>query len=229
MTAPVQQTGRNRRNVMTGAPDVRYSGGFFLGRPAQDASLFPEGAVEPTTDIVERLGLDSAGYITSDGVSEAEDRSTEKLLDWNLDVIDIVETDYSLQLTVTFAEAANAAVLRFLYGDENVTVETVTVDGVDGEPVEVVQAHVRKGARQLDNAAIMFDIKGKGDAKGRAYADEVQVASIGEIVYNKQGLIQYQATIDVLNDVTGTYLHTWLTQRGVTTSGVVAPETPENP
>lgn len=219
MTAPVQQTGRNRRNVMTGAPDVRYSGGFFLGRPSQDASLFPTGATEDTAEIVDRLGLDSAGYITSDGVSEAEDRSTEKILDWNLDVIDIVETDYSLQLTVTFAEAANASVLRFLYGESNVDVTEPTEDS----PGEV---HIRKGARQLDNAAIMFDIKGKGDARGRAYADEVQVASIGEITYNKQGLIQYQATIDVLNDVGGTYLHTWLTQRGVTVSGTVDPEDP---
>lgn len=224
MSAPIQNVGRNRRNVMTGAPDVRYSGGFFLGRPSMDVEQFPEGATEPTAAIVDRLGLSSAGYITSDGVSEAEDRSTEKILDWNLDVIDIVETDYSLQLTVTFAEAANAAVLRFIYGDENVTVETVEVEAAGGELVEVTEVHVRKGARQVDNAAIMFDIKGKGDAKGRAYADEVQVASVGEIVYNKQGLIQYQVTIDVLNDVGGDYLHTWLTQRGVTVSGAVSPE-----
>lgn len=217
MSAPIQQTGRNRRNVMTGAPDVRYSGGFFLGKPAQDPAQFPSNALEPVEDIIERLGLDSGGYITSDGVAEAEDRSTEKILDWNLDVIDIVETDYSLQLTVTFAEAANAPVLRFLYGDENVE---ITEDD-EGNPNGV---YIRKGARQLDNAAVMFDIKGKGGAAGRAYADEVQVASIGEITYNKQGLIQYNTTIDVLNDVTGTYLHTWLTQRGVTTAGTVAPE-----
>lgn len=131
MTAPVQQqTGRNRRNVLVGAPDVRYSGGFWLGRPSQDPEEFPDGAVESGAAVADRLGLESGGYITSDGVSEAEERSTEKITDWNLDVIDIVETDYSLQLTVTFAEAANAAVLRFLYGDQNVTVETVEVEGV---------------------------------------------------------------------------------------------------
>ena len=49
----------------------------------------------------------------------------------------------------------------------------------------------------MPSSAIMFDIKGKNGAKGRAYGDECQVASIGEIAYNKQGLIQYEATIDV--------------------------------
>ena len=200
MTTPVQLTGRNRRNVMTGAPDVRYSGGFFIGTPAQDADLFPTSATEEASTVIERLGLESGGYITSDGVSESEDRSTEKILDWNLDVIDIVETEYSLQLTVTFAEAANAAVLKFLYGEENVE---VTESGV----------YIKKKSREMPSSAIMFDIKGKNGAKGRAYGDECQVASIGEIAYNKQGLIQYEATIDVLNDVTGTYLHTWLDHR----------------
>ena len=152
--------------------------------------------------VVERLGLESGGYITSDGVSESEDRSTEKILDWNLDVIDIVETEYSLQLTVTFAEAANAAVLKFLYGEENVE---VTEGGV----------YIKKKSREMPSSAIMFDIKGKNGAKGRAYGDECQVASIGEIAYNKQGLIQYEATIDVMNDVTGTYLHTWLDRKSV--------------
>ena len=214
MTTPVQLTGRNRRNVMTGAPDVRYSGGFFIGKPAQDATKFPKNAAEEASEIVERLGLESGGYITSDGVSESEDRSTEKILDWNLDVIDIVETEYSLQLTVTFAEAANAAVLKFLYGEENVE---VTDTGV----------YIKKKSREMPSSAIMFDIKGKNGAKGRAYGDECQVASIGEVAYNKQGLIQYEATIDVMNDVTGTYLHTWLDHR--VEAGGGEETDPENP
>ena len=49
--------------------------------------------------------------------------------------------------------------------------------------------------------------------------------SIGEIAYNKGGLIQYEATIDVLNDVTGTYLHTWLDHR----IEAAEPVDPENP
>ena len=84
MTSPVQLTGRNRRNVMTGAPDVRYSGGFFIGKPAQDSTKFPTSAAEEASTVVERLGLESGGYITSDGVSESEDRSTEKILDWKI-------------------------------------------------------------------------------------------------------------------------------------------------
>jgi hypothetical protein len=196
MSTPIPTTGRDRENVYTGAPDVSLSGGFWVGPAATDAADFPTSAFEDTTTVTTRLLLESAGYITSDGVSKAESRSTEKILDWNLDVIDIVETDYGLQLSVTFAEAANAAVLKYLYGEDNVT---VSAQGV----------YIREGARVMDNHAIMFDIKGKGDAKGRGFAAETQVASVGDISYVKTGLITYSVTIDVLNDVTGAYMHTW--------------------
>lgn len=203
MSAPIQLTGRNRSNVMTGAPDVRFSGGFWIGRSTYDSSKFPTSETEDPQDVAERMDMSSAGYITSDGVAESEDRTTEKILDWNLDVIDVVETDYGLQLTVTFAEAANAEVLKFIYGEDKVT---VTPTGV----------YVKKGSRDLEDRCIMFDIKGKGGAKGRGFADVCQVASIGEITYAKAGIIQYQATIDVLTDVTGEHMHTWLGKRGAT-------------
>lgn len=216
MTTPVVQTGRTRANVMTGAPDVRFSGGFWIGPAVTDPEKFPTDATTPPNTAAEAAGLKTAGFITSDGVAESEDRSTEKILDWNLDVIDVVETDYGLQITVTCAEAANADVLKFIYGEENVTVTPASGD----TPFSV---HIKKGSRELENGAIMFDIKGKGGAAGRGFAAEVQVQSVGEITYTKASLIQYPLTIDVLNDVTGTYLHTWLTQRGVVTSGQVSP------
>ena len=59
------------------------------------------------------------------------------------------------------------------------------------------------------------------------FRSECQVASIGEIAYNKQGLIQYEATIDVMNDVTGTYLHAWLDHR--VEAGGGEETDPENP
>ena len=216
MTTPVVQTGRTRANVMTGAPDVRFSGGFWIGPAVTDPEKFPKDATTAPNTAAAAAGLKTAGFITSDGVAESEDRSTEKILDWNLDVIDVVETDYGLQITVTCAEAANADVLKFIYGEENVTVTPASGD----TPFSV---HIKKGSRELENGAIMFDIKGKGGAAGRGFGAEVQVQSVGEITYTKASLIQYPLTIDVLNDVTGTYLHTWLTQRGVVTSGQVSP------
>lgn len=196
--------GRNRANVMVGAPDVSVSGGVWIGKEITDPELFPTGAAELGDTVATAAGLVTGGYITSDGVSESEDRSTEKVLDWNLDVIDIVETDYSMQLTTTFAEAANADVLRFIYGDDNVEV-------IPGD-AETSEVYVKKGARQPGNVAFMFDTKGKGAMKGRGFAASCQVASVGEITYTKGGLIQYNVTIDVLNDTTGTYLHSWMTR-----------------
>lgn len=219
MSAPIHTpaTGRNRGNVFTGAPDVRYSGGFWIGPPAYDSALFPDDPFEDPLEIAERLQMDSAGFITSDGVAKTADRSTEKLLDWNLDLIDVLTTDYGVQLTVTFAEAANAAVLRAVYGDDNVTVVAPTED-------QQGYVHIQERSDDLPRKSIMFDLKGKNDAKGRGFAAEAQVASVGEITFNKQNLIQYQATIDVYADVDSTYVHTWLSQGNTVVSGNVDPD-----
>lgn len=196
--AATPMVGRTRANVMNGAPDVRYSGGFWLGKPCYDPSLFPTGAGEDGKEVAERLGLNSAGFITRDGVGETEDISTEKILDWNLDVIDVITTDYGKQLTVTFAESLNAHVLKFLFGEDKVTVNE-----------ETGEVYLRKTADDRPNAAVMFDTKGKRGAKGRGFVAECQVTNIGEIKRVKDALITYTATIDVFNDVTGTYVHDW--------------------
>ena len=214
MTAPVQQVGRNRSQVMTGAPDVKYSGGFWIGDPVYDPEKFPKSAKEDGKEAAARFGALSAGFITREGVSESSDRSTDKILDWNLDVIDVVTTDFSTTLTVTFAESMNAEVLKFIYGDEN-----VRVDEEEGE------VYIRKTSDDLPTKSIMFDLKGKNGARGRGFAAEATVQTVGEIAYVKDGLIQYQTTIDVLNDVTGAFLHTWFSKGGVTRASRVEANT----
>ena len=205
MTTPTTtEVGRNRNNLMVGAPNVdKFLGYFLIGDVVTDDSLLPKNASEAKADIAKRLNSATAGFITSDGISEAEDRSTEKILDWNLDVIDVVTTDYSLQLTVPFAESANASVLKFLYGEDNVVVsETGT--------------YIKQTSDDLPRRSIMFDLKGKNGTVGRVFAAEAAVSAKGEITYTKSGLITYQATIDVFPDAAGVYLHKWLGEKATT-------------
>lgn len=200
----IETNGRNRANVFTGAPDVSISGGFFIGPAALDPEQYPKKPDEDLQELTKRLGLTSAGYITKDGTKKNESRSTEKLQDWNLDVIDIVETEYGLQLTATFAEAANAAVLKAIYGEENVDVE----DGF---------VHIAEGSRVQDDIAVLYAIRGKGGKRGLGFAPVAQISSIGEISMTKSSLIQYECTIDVLSGPDGKYLHTWLSTKAPTT------------
>lgn len=193
----VETNGRNRANVFTGAPDVSISGGFFIGPAALDPEKYPKKPDEDLKALATTLGLTSAGYITKDGTKKNESRSTEKIQDWNLDVIDIVETEYGLQLTTTFAEAANGAVLKAIYGAENVHVE----DGF---------VHIAEGSRVQDDIAILYAIRGKGGKRGLGFAPVAQISSIGEISMTKSSLIQYECTIDVLSGLDGKYMHTWL-------------------
>lgn len=193
------ETGRNRANVFTGAPDVKLSGGVFIGPAALDPKTYPKSPNEDLDALRKALSLTSAGYITKDGTKKSESRSTEKILDWNLDVIDIVETEYGLQLTVTFAEAANAAVLKAIYGEENVEVNT-----------EEGWVHIKEGSRTQDDICVLFVLRGKGGKRGLGFAPVCQVSSVGEISMTKSSLIQYETTIDVLTAPDGGYLHTWL-------------------
>ena len=147
---------RNRRNVLVGAPDVNASGGITIGPVATNRSQFP------TTVDAKIEGHVPGGYVSEDGVTKTVDRSTDKIKDWNGDTVLIVQSDHSVTLQVTFMEAANADVLKMIYGENNVREE--------GDTLTLVE-----NADELEHRSIAFHIKGGNNSKILVYAPDVQV------------------------------------------------------
>lgn len=171
---------RNRRNVFVGAPDVEASGGITIGPVPADSKNFPATV---DADLSGDLKHVPAGYISEDGVSKTVDRSTEKIKDWNGDTILITQSDHSVTLQTTFMEAANADVLKMIYGDKNV------VDS--GGTLKLVE-----NADELPHRSIAFTIKGGNGAKILVFAPDVQVTEVGDISYVRSDVIKYQVTLE---------------------------------
>lgn len=178
---------RTRGNVLVGAPEVRAAGGFQIGPANPDTDLYPTSAV---ADIAEGLTLAAAGFISEDGVTKTVDRSTEKIKDWNGDTMVIVQSDHSVTLQTTFCEAANADVLKMIFGDENVVIAGDSITTVDT-------------ADELPHRSILIDIRGSATSKIRLFAPDAQVTEVGEVQFVRSNVIQYQVTMELFGDDLG--------------------------
>ena len=202
MTEPVS-TGTtlptDKKNVFIGAPDKKYSGGLVIGPPAEDPSLWPTGAAEPLNDIMERLGMVSAGFIAKDGVTLSGVTSGDVVLDWNLDPIADLESEDADTAKIIFAEYGREIVQKSIWGDENVTVAE------NGELEIARQKGIVRPHRSL-----IWDMKMSDGRRIRRFAPDASVKDIAEIVDAKSGIEQIDSTWTLFAGVEGRHVYTWI-------------------
>lgn len=191
---------RNRNNVLVGAPDVKAAGGITLG-----AVIEPGGTVP--TDALAAIGAghEPAGFVSEDGVTKTVDRTVEKIRDWNGDTIIAVQSDHGVTLQLTFMEGANAAVLKRVFGEENVV--------ISGENITI-----KDTAAELPHFSLNIEIKGSATRKIRLFAPDAQITETGDVTFVRSGVIQYQVTIECY-DVDDVKLYQFI-------SDLTAPVTP---
>lgn len=174
----------NSANIVAGKPLA--TGGVRIG---------PLGATAPT-DAVTALdaAFKSAGYVGEDGLTEATERSTEKVKAWGGDIVKVLQTDYSVTYQFTFLETLNTDVLQTVYGDANVTV--TPADATKG-----TLRTVKLNSDQLPHKSFVFDMK-DGDARIRIHVPDGQVTEVGEVTYSDSELVGYQVTVEAFRDST---------------------------
>lgn len=183
---------RNRANVLVGAPDVSASGGITVGDVATTSNI----PVDARTPIDEALNHVSGGYISEEGLTKTVDRTTEKIRDWNGDTVLITQSDHAATLQFTFMEAANADVLKIIYGEENVVIA--------GDNIMVTD-----NSDELPHFSLNAEMKGSAEKKVRVFAPDAQVTAVGDISFVRTGVIQYQVTVECF-DVDGDKLYTFI-------------------
>lgn len=171
---------RNRSNVLVGAPDVNASGGLLIGEVQKDATNFPKDASSP---IPTGLKAKPGGFIGEDGLTKTVDRSTEKIKDWNKDTVIVLETDHSVVVKFTFLEAANANVLKAVYGKDNVKIE--------GKNIQVADA-----AGELPHFSLVAEMNGGEGKKARIFVPDGQVTNVADITFKKDDVIKYEVEIE---------------------------------
>lgn len=168
------------------------------GKPLATGGILraPIGTTLPT-DATTALGagFTALGYVGEDGVTETQDRSTDKIKAWGGDTVAVVQTEHSLQYKFTLIETLNAEVLKAVHGDSNVTTTAATSTKGTLHAVLIT-------GQELGHAAYVIEVK-DGDARVRIAISDGQITEVGDITYSDSEVIGYEVTVECFPDANG--------------------------
>lgn len=174
----------NVKNVVAGKPLA--TGGVWSA---------PLGTALPTDETTAlNVAFKSLGYVGEDGLTETQDRSTNKVRAWGGDTVKVVQTEFSLTYSFTLIESVNGDVLKEIAGAANVTSTAATSGSGAKHAVKIT-------ADQLPHRSYVFEVK-DGDARIRIVVPDGQITEIGEVVYSDEGVVGYPVTIEAYRDAT---------------------------
>ena len=172
----------NVANVSTGKPKV--AGAVFRA---------PLGTTLPT-DATSTLdaAFKELGYVSEDGVTNNNTPDSDTIKAWGGNTVLVVQNEMSDEWTLTLIESLNPEVLKAVYGDARVTVDsqagTITVQAT---------------ADQRIDAAYVIDMIMKGGAMKRVVIPNGSMSELGEIVYKDDEAVGYELTLNALPDTAG--------------------------
>lgn len=152
----------------------------------------PLGTVLPTNAITElETAFKSLGYISEDGLSNANSPSSDNIKAWGGDVVVTVQTEKEDSFTYTLIEATSIDVLKEVYGSTNVkgTLET----GIE----------IKANSKELEEHVIVIDMILKAGVLKRIVIPCAKVSEVGEINYADEDAIGYETTVQAINDTQG--------------------------
>ncbi|MEQ6899010.1 phage tail protein [Microbacterium sp. KR10-403] len=177
---------------------VNTASNVLSGKPLATGGIL-RGAVGSTlpTDATTAPGasFNALGYVGEDGVTETQDRSTDKIKAWGGDTVKVVQTEHSLTYKFTLIETLNAEVLKAVHGDTNVTTTAATSTSGTLHSVLITSA-------ELGHAAYVIEVK-DGDARVRIVISDGQITEVGDITYSDGDVIGYEVTVECFPDENG--------------------------
>lgn len=163
------------------------------GKPKTTGAVFraPLGTTLPTdASSTLNVAFKSLGYISEDGITEANSRSSEEIRDWGGSVVMTVQTDSSVTFEMGFIEALNPEVLKTFYGDAAVTESAGAIT-------------IAPDMAELTGQCFVIEEVVTGGRVQRTVIPNGKVSETGEIEHRAGSAITYPVTITALPDTAG--------------------------
>src|SRR5690625_963532 len=171
----------NAENVSTAKPKI---GGAVYSAPL--------GTTLPTDALTELdAAFKSLGYISEDGLTNANSPESGTIQAWVGDIVASVQTGKEDTFSYTLIEAMNVDVLKEVYGRYNVsgTLET----GIT----------IKANAKELEEHCLVIDMILKGGILKRVTIPSGKVSEIGEISYAHAEAMGYETINQAIPDSEG--------------------------
>lgn len=185
----------NAKNVTAAKPK---KGGAAFCAPV--GTTLPKDAVTNLDDALKNLG-----YVSQDGVTNANSVETDSQSAWGGDVVLNFMNGKKDTFKFKLIEGLNEEVLKAVFGKDNVT---GTLEA--GITVKV-------NSDEAMHMAWVFDMVMKGGVAKRIVIPDAAVSAIGEIVYKDNDAVGYELTITATPDADGNTHYEYMKAKETTT------------
>lgn len=145
------------------------------------------------------------GYVSEDGVTNSDERSTDDIKAWGGDTVNTVQTEKKDTFKYTLIEALNIDVLKEVYGDSNVSGTLAT--GIT----------IKSNSKELEAHSIVIETVLTDNALKRIVLPNAKVTEVGEITYGDSDNVGYETTVTCYPDSDGNTHYEYIIRKTTST------------
>ena len=168
-------------------------------------NVAPVGTTLPTNATAElATAFKSLGYVDEDGLTNAGIFNPEEIKAWGGDTVLTLDSGEGETYKFTLIEATNVDVLKFIFGDDNVSGTLQT--GIS----------IAKGDYSRPEQVMVFDMILRDNALKRVVVPKAVITAVADITYKDSEAVGYEVTIKANKDSTGNSSHEYIAATGAT-------------